>query len=229
MTKFHGTGPGVQTDDGCSVDLYVRLPYGGELSQAIACISPGSSVLELGCGAGRGTRALIEAGLLVTVVDSSREMLAHCPTEATLVHSDISSLELSDRFDAVILPTGLVNHVDADVREAFVQCAARHLKNSGRFFVQRQDPHWLATAVPSAGGPIGDITVAVQSVERNGKTVSMTLRYWTDNEVWTQSFVLLQLEEEDLEELLLGAGLGRIQWLDEKKTWLSAQSVAAEA
>ena len=228
MTKFYGTGPGVQTEDGCSVDLYVRLPYSGELAPAIACISPGSSVLELGCGAGRGTRALIDAGLIVTAVDSSKEMLEHCPTDATLVHGDISTLELGERFDAVILPTGLINHVDAGVREAFVQCAARHMKTGGWLFIQRQDPHWLATAVPSTGGRIGDISGAVQSVERAGKTVAMTLRYWTANEEWTQSFVLLQLEEEDLRRLLLDAGLSQIQWLDEKKVWLSAQILVAE-
>ena len=144
---------------------------------------------------------MLGAGLSVTAVDSSKEMLAHCPTNASLVLADIETLRLDTRFDAVILPTGLINHVDAEVREAFVKCAARHLRIGGRLFVQRQDPHWLATAVVSSGGRSGEISGAVHSVERTGKKVAMTLRWWTDNETWTQSFELLQLGEEDLQKL----------------------------
>jgi cyclopropane fatty-acyl-phospholipid synthase-like methyltransferase len=229
MTTFTGSGPGPQTTDGCSVELYARLPYGGELDVAIACLSPGATVLELGCGAGRGTRALIDAGLSVTAVDNSEDMLAYCPKQAKLVLADISALRLEERFDAVVLPTGLVNHVDTEVREAFVQCAARHVKADGWLFVQRQDPKWLATAVESPGGQSGGICGAVQSVVRVDRKVSITFRYWTDNETWLHSFQLLQLEEEDLQALVSQAGFGCVEWLNQDKTWLRVQRAATDA
>ena len=68
---FSGSGPGVRTSDGCSVELYRQLPYLGELDDILGGVPAGSSVLELGCGAGRLTRPLVERGLSVTAVDNS--------------------------------------------------------------------------------------------------------------------------------------------------------------
>jgi hypothetical protein len=47
-----GAGPGVITPDGCAVDFYARLAAMGEPEIVHGAIPPGSSILELGCGAG---------------------------------------------------------------------------------------------------------------------------------------------------------------------------------
>ena len=62
---FSGTGPGVQTGDGCSVELYRLLPYFGELDPVRMFLPPGVSVLELGSGTGRLTRQLLSWGARV--------------------------------------------------------------------------------------------------------------------------------------------------------------------
>ncbi|HET9557668.1 MAG TPA: class I SAM-dependent methyltransferase, partial [Actinomycetota bacterium] len=69
-------GPGAITPDGCSVELYALLPPMGEPEVVHAAVPPGTSILELGAGAGRMTHRLVELGHPVVAVDESGEMLA---------------------------------------------------------------------------------------------------------------------------------------------------------
>jgi len=73
--SFSGSGPGTQARDGCSVELYRRLPYFGELDAVREYLPYGVRVLELGCGTGRLTRKLLEWGTRPTSVDNSPKML----------------------------------------------------------------------------------------------------------------------------------------------------------
>ena len=72
---YEGTGPGAITPDGCAVELYARLPVGDEPDVIAAAVPAGARILELGCGVGRMTHALLERGFEVTAVDESAEML----------------------------------------------------------------------------------------------------------------------------------------------------------
>jgi SAM-dependent methyltransferase len=109
---YRGVGRGPKSRDGCSVDLYLKLPYGGEVELFRSCIPGESSVIELGCGVGRITRELLARGYRVTAVDNSPEMLAHVPSQACKICSDIETLALKpggrlilERYD----PTWLAN------------------------------------------------------------------------------------------------------------------------
>lgn len=62
--------------DGSPVDVYRMLPDLGEATIIHAAVPLGASILELGCGAGRVTAALLALGHAVTGVDASAEMLA---------------------------------------------------------------------------------------------------------------------------------------------------------
>jgi hypothetical protein len=42
------------TEDGSPVEVYRRLPENGETALVASVVAPGSSILELGSGAGRG-------------------------------------------------------------------------------------------------------------------------------------------------------------------------------
>jgi hypothetical protein len=68
---FSGSGPGVRTRDGRPVELYRSLPYRGDLDGVCELLRVGTSVLELGAGAGRLTRKLLGWGLNLTAVDNS--------------------------------------------------------------------------------------------------------------------------------------------------------------
>ena len=217
--RFSGQGPGVQTSDGCSVELYRRLPYLGEIDLLKSLLRPGMSVLELGCGTGRLTSVLLSLGAIVTAVDNSREMLAHAPAGARLVHSDIEALDLSGRFDLVLLASCMINHFDGGVRAAFLRAAKAHVKADGRFVLQRQDPSWLRSAQVGDVRQAGNFTVLVEAVSRSAGVVEMTLKYQQADLAWTHSFAVVPLDEQDLQRELANAGFGSLEWLDPARRW----------
>lgn len=100
---FSGTGPGPQSADGCSVELYRRSAYAGEIELLKPWLPPGTTVLELGCGTGRLTHRLVEFGCRVTGVDNSADMLRHVGDAVQRVQADIETLQLDQRFDVVLL------------------------------------------------------------------------------------------------------------------------------
>ena len=220
--SFSGAGPGLQTPDGCSVDLYRVLPYMGELDDIEPALKMHSAALELGCGNGRLCDQMVKLGLRATGVDESAEMLAHLPSEVEGVRSSIEELNLNRRWSAVLLPSHLINHPEQEVRSAFVAAARRHTSTAGTFFVKRHDPAWLATVQP---GPIGNshgVTYYAEQVARQGSRVTMTLRYEISGQRWTQSFSTTALSEEEVEDQLNQHGFGQFEWFGTKRLWVSA-------
>ena len=120
------------------VALYLELAAGG--------------VLELGCGTGRVAVPLAEAGLRVTGVDVSPAMLARARERAEglplrFVEGDMRTLDLGERFGAVLLPLGGLQHMatTAEVAAALAT-VARHLAPDGQAVVDIEAPHpddWL--------------------------------------------------------------------------------------
>jgi len=92
-------------------DAYVRttfdLPFFLEEARRA-----GGLVLELMAGTGRVTLSLLEAGVPLTAVDSSPEMLAILRRklakrglQAEVVQQDVTALDLPRRFALIILPS----------------------------------------------------------------------------------------------------------------------------
>ena len=219
-----GSGPGVQTADGCSVELYRQLPYHGELEPVRGSFESGAKVLELGCGTGRHTRKMLDWGAVVTAVDNSAAMLAAVPSEAHKVLGDIESLELSEQFSLVVLASNLINHPSAAVRHAFLQAARRHLAAGGKVLVERHDPEWLSTARLGKQGSLGPVSLFVESAERENQRVRIALRYEVGNQAWRQSFEAVILQEVEIEAMLAEAGFASHTWFGSRRRWV--QSVA---
>lgn len=116
-------------------------------------------VLELGAGSGRVSLALARAGMRVTAVDSSREML-HSLRERLVVEpaaiqrrvnveqGDMRGLELGAKFRWVIAPFNTVLHLYTpdDVR-GFFETAKRHLKPRGELLFDYATPRVRDLAV----------------------------------------------------------------------------------
>ena len=219
---FSGTGPGVQARDGCSVEFYRQLPYLGELDAVREYLRPGASALELGCGTGRLTRVLLEAGLRPTCVDNSPDMLRHLPADVPAVQSDVETLAIGRSFDIVLLASCLVNHPDDAVRNAFVACAARHSGRGSIFLVERHDVDFLRTAAAGWSSVAGNVAYHVDRAERLDAITTMRLRYVAGHETWTQDFSAAALEERDVDELLRAHGFVTLAWLGARRRWAVA-------
>ena len=217
-----GTGPGKQTPDGCSVNLYRLLPYMGELADIEPHLSRYAAALELGCGTGRLCGRMQELGLRATGVDESAEMLAHLPAGIEGIKASIETLDLGRRWPAVLLPSHLINHPDPTVRKRFVDAARRHINPAGTFYVQRHSPRWLSTVQQGKIGDLNGIALHADSVTRTGNLVTMTLRYQGPDQAWTQSFTTCALEQDEIEHLLASGGFQGFQWLGSQALWVAA-------
>jgi SAM-dependent methyltransferase len=204
--------------DGSPVELYLRLRPAGEPELITSVLSPGASVLELGCATGRIADALVALGHPTTGVDQSAAMLAHVH-RATPVLADIEDLDLGRRFDGVVLASHLVNTADPARRRAFLTTCARHVDPGGVVLVERHDPTWAAQV---GDGPLGErdgVRFALEGVTRNGDRLSATSVYVIDGRELRHRWTAQILDDAALDRELAAVGLARVCFLDPEATW----------
>ncbi|WIY04604.1 class I SAM-dependent methyltransferase [Amycolatopsis mongoliensis] len=206
------------TADGCSVEVYLRLPAAGEPEIVHAALPAGASILELGCGTGRVTHPLVELGHPVVAVDDSPAMLAHVRAET--VCARIGDLDLGRTFDAVLLGSHLVNTALDPDRHALLAAARRHLSPSGRLIVEWHPPEWFDTVASGQGGRLGEVDVELADVVRGGDLLSATVRYSAGGRRWDQEFTCRRLA---LDDVLTSADLVFDGWLTEDRNWFAAR------
>ena len=112
----------------------------------------GGRVLEAACGTGRVTLALAEHGFDITGVDVSDGMLtmarrkaAACADDVrnrlTLVHQDMTRLDLPARFGFAFVPFRSFQHLlTIELQRAALAAIARHLAPHGRLALHLFDP-----------------------------------------------------------------------------------------
>ncbi|GAA2405843.1 class I SAM-dependent methyltransferase [Streptomyces glaucosporus] len=221
---YGGTGTGAITPDGCAVEVYTRLPAGDEPDVVASAVPAGASLLELGCGAGRVTHPLVERGFRVTAVDESPEMLERVRGART-VCSSIETLDLDERFDAVLLPSFLVHAGDVRVRDALLRTCRRHVADGGCVLVQREGEDWH-DRVPRERRA-GDALIRIASADPTDDPGVSSIRaeYVFPDGTWTQTFLSRRLSREDFERALAGAGLAVDAYLTDDRTWARALPV----
>ena len=107
------------------------------------------AVLELGCGTGRITFALADAGLTVVGLDSSEEMIrvakAKLKPDSVLsvrfAHGDMREFSIDDRFSRIYIPFNAVHHLysSTDIRRC-LQSVRRHFSSDGRLVFDCLNP-----------------------------------------------------------------------------------------
>jgi SAM-dependent methyltransferase len=228
-----GSGPGVITPDGCSVELYALLPPMGEPEIVHDAIPPGASILELGAGVGRMTRPLVALGHPVVAVDESGEMLAriggvagdlsaHGSVGVETVRARIEELDLGRRFDAVMLASFLVNEPDGDLRGRFLRACRDHVGDDGCVLVQRHPPAWFDEAAEGERTS-GGITFRLRDLARpEPELLSATVEYQVGERVWAQWFTARRLDDAALAAALAEAGLTVDAYLTGDGSWVRA-------
>ncbi|MCX4998885.1 class I SAM-dependent methyltransferase [Streptomyces longwoodensis] len=219
---YEGTGPGAITPDGCAVELYSRLPVGGEPDIVAAAVPAGAHILELGSGVGRVTHALLERGFTVTAVDESPQMLERVRGTRTIC-SPIETLDLGgETFDVVMLGSFLVHAGDEDVRRGMLRTCVRHLAPGGCVLIQREGEDYH-TGLPRERVDPSGFTVRILSADPVGDGVhSVHAEYAFPDAVWTQTFLSRPLTREQFERALEEEGLRVDRYLTEDRIWVRA-------
>lgn len=212
--------PQLRAPDGSPVELYKLLPPQGEPELIHWSIPAGASVLDLGCGVGRITHALIALGHPVTAVDESPEMLAEVRGAETIL-STIEDLDLGRTFDCVLLMSNLVNN---DTRAALLRTCRRHVAPDGVVLIERMDPQ------PKWGTSIGEYGPFHVEVElrRDGDSLRGIVVYsLPDGRRWTHRFGPggRVLDDDAIRQGLEAAGLRLERIFGPKRRWCVARPV----
>ncbi|MFG2499556.1 class I SAM-dependent methyltransferase [Streptomyces sp. NPDC048441] len=225
---YEGTGPGAITPDGCAVDLYARLSVGNEPDVIAGAVPAGAHILELGSGAGRVTRPLLERGFRITAVDESAEMLekvAALDGRVRTIRSPIEKLDLGERFEVVLLASFLVHNGDVSVRRRMLRACWSHVTDDGCVLIQREGADYH-TNLPRERVDPGGYTVRIVSAEPVGGGVNRVHAEYIFPDVrWTQTFLSRPLSKEGFEEALEEAGLKVDKYLTEDGIWVRAVPV----
>lgn len=106
----------------------------GEARLIAGLLTPGSRVLDAGCGAGRVAIELSRRGHSCVGVDVDDSMLAVARrqnSEVDWVAADLASLELSEQFDLVVAAGNVVPLLASGTEAATVRRLAAHLAPHG--------------------------------------------------------------------------------------------------
>ena len=107
----------------------------------------GDPVLELGCGTGRITLAIAEAGYRVVGLDISEKMLQRAIDKrhalrrearerVHLVQGDMARFDLGEKFRSIIIPFRPFQHLlEVEEQICCLQCSRQHLAPNGRLIV----------------------------------------------------------------------------------------------
>jgi SAM-dependent methyltransferase len=215
-----GTGPGEIAPDGSSIELYLQVQPHGEDELVNAAITPGSSILELGCGTGRITRQLVAFGHQVVAVDESAAMTARI-TEAETVVSTIEELRLDRRFDVVLMMSYLINVADDGARQRLLDTCAHHVKPGGMVLLQQQDRDVFARNVVRENE---HRRVEISDVEQlPDDKQSATMTYTVGDHTWSQQVLVQNLTEDKLIKALQASGLVLDGYVTPDQGWIRAK------
>ena len=204
--------------DGSPVEAFALLPPGPGPALIAARLAPASTVLELGCGAGRLLAPLHARGHKCTGVDQSAEMLARVPEGIETIEGDIEEVDLEWTYDAVILASFLVNTPDVDLRRAYLDAAAAH--SHGDVFVQRLDPELVPEAVDASSEEDG-VVYEMADIVHAGPLFKATMRFtFRDaNSTYEHRYQGEVLDDATFETTVRSVGLRVRDYLDGQRTW----------
>jgi SAM-dependent methyltransferase len=204
--------------DGSPVEVWLRFRVHDQDRIIDEAVPSGGAILELGCGVGRVTQALVARGRRVVAVDESAAMLEHVKG-AERVCSTIESLALEERFSGVVLASRLINVADARARDLRLRACARHLRDDGVALFERWSPEHARTWRVGDAREIDGVEIVPQSIERDGTKMRVALAMIVEGREWVQRFEVVILDDEAYFDVLSLAGLEHRRWLDAAKTW----------
>ena len=170
----------------------------------------GAPVLELGCGTGRITLPIAEAGVEIVGLDRAASMLdvarrkiaatsADVRGRITLVEGDMREIALPQRFTAVLIPFRAFLHLlTADDQRRALRSIRAHLVEDGRLVFNVFDPRLetIATYAGTLGGALKRESEFVHPESGRRVVVWDTRRYDLERQVLEQYWIYEELDED---------------------------------
>jgi SAM-dependent methyltransferase len=201
--------------DGSPVAVYLALEPGDDLARVRSVLPLRARVLDLGSGPGRIANALAVDGHDVVAVDDAPEMLEHVRGART-VPADVWTLDLGERFDAVLALSHLINDPSRDRRVQLLDVCARHVSRNGVVVVQR-----LALEPPTEGTrTFGALTVRAHDIVSAGNHVRAATTYELEGASWTQHWEAELVDDAELAHCAADAGLTIDRAIAEDTRWV---------
>jgi SAM-dependent methyltransferase len=208
--------------DGSPIALYATLPATGEPELVHRVVPAGCEILELGAGAGRITRALVELGHPVVAVDQSQAMLDRIDTAETVL-ADVEKLSLGRRFPVVLLASNFVNDPDRSRVRAYLDSCARHVLPNGQVLVQGYPRDWRPS---NEWRDVGGVRLRLRSFDLDGPQLRGEMEYVVAGQTLFHQFEALLSSEAQIDADLEAAGLRRRRYLDDAGSWIEAVPLA---
>jgi SAM-dependent methyltransferase len=218
----------VNRDPGAPYELYRLLEPAGEPELIHNEAHQGATVLDLGCGTGRITHALMRLGHRVVAVDMDERMLAEIRGAETVL-SRIEDLDLGRTVDCVLLMSTLINSPDAAARGALLAACRRHVAANGIVIIERYDPEIGRDTTPTERRFAG-VLIKVSEIRREGPLIYQTIDY----DAGARGSWRIRIDgryvvsDDEILADLAAAGLRLRRWIDgapfglDKRRWLSA-------
>ena len=172
----------------------------------------GAHVLDLACGAGRHTTALVAAGARVTGLDLSMPLLRAARRRgivAPLLRGDIRRLPFrAGSFDAVVNLFTSFGYFATDAEHVTTLGeVGRVLRPGGRFALDFLNaPAVRATLVPQDERVVGNRRIVqARRIDNDGRTVTKEIHLIDDGRTFTERVRLF--ERRDIERMLAGVGM----------------------
>jgi len=213
------------TDAGAPLGLCEILQAAGEPELIHREVREGETILDLGCGTGRITHALVALGRRVVAVDMDPAMLEHVEGAET-VQARIEDLDLGRLFGGVLLMSNLVNDPDDEERHALLVSCRRHVAPSGVVLVQRLAPDSGLDTTPTER-ELGGVTIRTSEIRRDGARLYVTIDYDAGPRgSWRVRLEGVRvLSDDDVLAELGAARLRFLRWLDPERRWFAAAPV----
>lgn len=150
-------------------------------------VESGGPVLELGCGTGRILIPTARAGVQITGLDKSNEMLEICrkklgnaPSEVRdrveIIHADMTDFDLGSEFSLVMIPYGPFNSLlSVGEQVSCLSCINRHLHHNGALVFDLYYPDLRGFTVGEEGAEIVSINTPFEMPD--GRSVTWGL-WW---------------------------------------------------
>lgn len=142
----------------------------------------GGPVLEIGCGTGRISIHIAEAGIEVTGLDASEDMLAIIKQKIAMLDDDVQrriqiaegdmvSFSLEKKFNLIMIPCrAFLQLLTPEDQRATIYCLREHLKENGKLILNFFDPK-INVLVENSG-------VLIKGEEAIDPTTGNKILYW---------------------------------------------------